>query len=233
METKIIEKQIESILFWKAEPVKISDLAKILEISVERVNEATATLNSSLENRGIQLLNNNNELSLITSAENGPLIEKLLKEELNKELSKAALETLSIILYKGPMKRSEIDYIRGVNSQFIIRNLMIRGLVDKEQNPNDERGFFYKASADLLNFMGIKSVAEMPEYEKVRTDIDNFMNNNEEAKPENINSEISGESKADEVSETADDSTETNSETDDIIGEAEINNAPENNASTN
>ena len=185
METKIIEKQIESILFWKAEPVKISELAKILEISVEQVNEAAAALNSSLENRGIQLLNNNNELSLITSAENGPLIEKLLKEELNKELSKAALETLSIILYKGPMKRSEIDYIRGVNSQFIIRNLMIRGLVDKEQNPNDERGFFYRASSDLLNFMGIKSVAEMPEYEKVRTDIDNFMNNNEEAKPEN------------------------------------------------
>jgi len=224
METKIIEKQIESILFWKAEPVKISDLAKILEISVEQVTEAAASLNSSLENRGIQLLNNNNELSLITSAENGPLIEKLLKEELNKELSKAALETLSIILYKGPMKRSEIDYIRGVNSQFIIRNLMIRGLVDKEQNPNDERGFFYKASSDLLNFMGIKSVTEMPEYEKVRTDIDNFMNNNEEAKPDTANSEINNSA------EVIDDLTETNSETDDIVGEAEINNAPENNA---
>ena len=224
METKIIEKQIETISFWKAEPVKISDLAKILEISVEQVNEAAASLNLSLENRGIQLLNNNNELSLITSAENGPLIEKLLKEELNKELSKAALETLSIILYKGPMKRSEIDYIRGVNSQFIIRNLMIRGLVDKEQNPNDERGFFYKASADLLNFMGIKAVSEMPEYEKVRTDIDNFMNNNEKAKPETVNSE------ADVAPEAVDDSTETNSETDDIVGETEINKAPENNA---
>jgi segregation and condensation protein B len=220
METKIIEKKIESILFWKAEPVKISDLAKILEISVEQVTEAAASLNSSLENRGIGLLNNNNELSLITAAENGPLIEKLLKEELNKELSKAALETLSIILYKGPMKRSEIDYIRGVNSQFIIRNLMIRGLVDKEQNPNDERGFFYKASADLLNFMGIKSVTEMPEYEKVRTDIDNFMNSNEEAKPETVNPET------DVVPEFVDDSTETNSETDDIVGE---NNSTKNN----
>lgn len=224
METKNIEKQIESILFWKAEPVKISDLAKILEISVEQVNEAVVTLNISLENRGIELLNNSNEISLITAAENGPLIEKLLKEELNKELSKAALETLSIILYKGPMKRSEIDYIRGVNSQFIIRNLMIRGLVDKEQNPDDERGFFYKASADLLNFMGIKSVFEMPEYEKVRTDIDNFMNSNEEAKPETINSET------DVVPEAVDDSTETNSETDDIVGEVDINKAPENNA---
>jgi len=231
METKIIEKQIESILFWKAEPVKISDLAKILEISVEQVNEAAAALNTSLENRGIGLLNNNNELSLITAAENGPLIEKLLKEELNKELSKAALETLSIILYKGPMKRSEIDYIRGVNSQFIIRNLMIRGLVDKEQNPNDERGFFYKASSDLLNFMGIKSVSEMPEYEKVRTDIDNFMNNNEEAKPETVNSEAIDTPETDVINQNViDDSTETNSETDDIVGKVEINKAPENNA---
>jgi segregation and condensation protein B len=184
MDIKTLEKQIESILFWKAEPVKISELAKILEVSEAQINEAAQALNISLENRGIQLLNNDKELSLITSAENGQLIEKLLKEELNKELSKAALETLSIILYKGPLKRSEIDYIRGVNSQFIIRNLMIRGLVDKEQNPNDERGFFYKASSDLLNFMGIKSVDEMPEYEKVRGDIDAFISSNEEAKPE-------------------------------------------------
>lgn len=201
MDIKNLEKQIESILFWKGEPVKISDLAKILEVSEAQVNEAAQSLNSSLENRGIQLLNTNGELALITAAENGPLIEKLLKEELNKELSKAALETLSIILYKGPIKRSEIDYIRGVNSQFIIRNLMIRGLIDKEQNPNDERGFFYKASSDLLNFMGIKSTADMPEYDKVRNDIDVFMNANEESKPESI-----------EV-----DNTETNSETDDVI----------------
>jgi segregation and condensation protein B len=187
MEIKQIEKQIESILFWKGEPIKISELAKILEVSVEQINEAATSLNSSLQNRGIELLNNNNELSLITSAENGPLIEKLLKEELNKELSKAALETLSIILYKGPLKRSEIDYIRGVNSQFIVRNLMIRGLIDKEQNPNDERGFFYKASSDLLNFMGIKNCAEMPDYEKVRVDIDNFMSANSETSPETNN----------------------------------------------
>jgi len=139
---KTLEKQIESILFWKAEPIKVSELAKILEVSEDQIIGASQSLNASLENRGIQLLNNNKELSLITAAENGHLIEKLLKEELNKELSKAALETLSIILYKGPLKRSEIDYIRGVNSQFIIRNLMIRGLVDKEQNPDDERGFF-------------------------------------------------------------------------------------------
>lgn len=185
MEIQKLEKQIESILFWKAEPVKISELAKILSVEETQIVEAANSLNSNLENRGIQLLNDSRELSLITTAENGPLIEALLKEELNKELSKAALETLSIILYKGPIKRSEIDYIRGVNSQFIMRNLMIRGLVEKEINPEDERGFYYKASNDLLNFMGIKSVSEMPEYEKVRTDIENFMNNNEEAKPEN------------------------------------------------
>jgi len=212
---KTLEKQIESILFWKAEPIKVSELAKILEVSEDQIIGASQSLNASLENRGIQLLNNNKELSLITAAENGHLIEKLLKEELNKELSKAALETLSIILYKGPLKRSEIDYIRGVNSQFIIRNLMIRGLVDKEQNPDDERGFFYKASSDLLNFMGIKVTNEMPEYEKVRGDIDTFMTSNEEAKPE--------------VFEVVPDQTETNSEMDDIVGESlENNNATKN-----
>jgi len=177
-----LEKQIESILFWKAEPVKISELAKILEVSDADILTAAQNLSVNLENRGIQILINEKELSLVTSAENGPIIEKLLKEELNKELSKAALETLAIIIYKGPIKRSEIDYIRGVNSQFIVRNLMIRGLVEKEQNPNDERGFFYKVTNDLLNFLGIKSTAEMSEYDKVNQDIASFMQSQESEK---------------------------------------------------
>ena len=72
-------------------------------------------------------------------------------------------KTLSIILYKNGVKRSEIDYIRGVNSSFILRALSIRGLVDKVVDPDDNRRFIYKPSFDLLSFMGVTSIKELPE----------------------------------------------------------------------
>ena len=84
------------------------------------------------------------------------------------------METLSIILYQGPISRSDIDYIRGVNSQFILRNLLIRGLIERIDNPNDARSFLYKVSINLLANLGINKIEELPEYEQVKKDIDLF-----------------------------------------------------------
>ena len=109
-----------------------------------------------------------------TAKELSPLIEQLTKEELTKDLGKAGLETLSIILYQGPITRADIDYIRGVNSQFIVRNLLIRGLVERVENPKDARSFLYKTTLDLLSHLGISKIEELPEYAQVREDIDGF-----------------------------------------------------------
>ena len=100
------------------------------------------------------------------------LIEDLQKEELNKDLSKASLETLSIILYKNGANRAEIDYIRGVNSSFTLRALSIRGLVEKTIDPKDSRRYIYKSSFELLSFMGVKSVEELPDYGAVNSGIE-------------------------------------------------------------
>ena len=100
------------------------------------------------------------------------MIENLQKEELNKELSKASLETLSILLYKNGTTRAEIDYIRGVNSSFILRALSVRGLVEKTVDPNDNRRFVYKPSLNLLSFMGVKSIEEMPEFNDINKTIE-------------------------------------------------------------
>jgi segregation and condensation protein B len=88
-----------------------------------------------------------------------------------KDLGKAGLETLSIVLYQGPLSRSEIDYIRGVNSQFIMRNLLIRGLVEKVDNPVDRRSFLYKPTLALLGYLGVSTVTDVPDYETVRKNI--------------------------------------------------------------
>jgi len=170
-----LEKQIESVLFWKAEPLTVSELTKILSAKSSEVAAAIENLKVNLANRGISLITNNDEVYLVTSPESAKLIERLQKEELTKDLSRAALETLSIILYRGPLKRSDIDYIRGVNSQFILRVLLVRGLIDKKIDPKDERAYIYSPTIDTLAHLGVQSVRDLPEYSQVNTDIESFL----------------------------------------------------------
>ena len=75
---------------------------------------------------------------------------------MSSEIGKAGLETLAIVLYNGPVSRREIDYIRGVNSSFILRNLCVRGLVEREADSKDQKIFKYRSSLNLLAHLGIK-----------------------------------------------------------------------------
>ncbi len=169
-----LDAQIEAVLFWKAEPVSVKKLVSILEKTEAEVREGIVTLKSSLENRGLTLIELEDEVTLGTSKDLSGLIEKLTKEELMKDLGKAGLETLSIILYQGPILRSEIDYIRGVNSQFILRNMLIRGLIEKVENPVDRRSFLYKPTMALLAHLGLSGISSLPDYETVRKNIETF-----------------------------------------------------------
>jgi segregation and condensation protein B len=183
MNTNLSQK-IEAILFWKAEPVSIEKLAKFLECDIESVRNALVELQNNLNNRGLTLVQTDSDVMLGTAKELSPLIEKLTKEELIRDLGKAGLETLSIILYQGPISRADIDYIRGVNSQFIIRNLSIRGLIERIDNPKDMRSFLYKPTLQLLAHLGVNNISDIPEFEKVRREIDSFKNSEIE-KPNN------------------------------------------------
>lgn len=164
--------QLEAILFWKGEPVAIKRLAEILQKTPEDVAAAARALQDSLKNRGLTIVRKEDELMMGTSPEISAVIESLTKEELVRDLGKAGLETLSIILYRGPASRNDIDYIRGVNSQFIIRNLLVRGLIEKVTNPKDSRSFLYKPSFELLSYLGLNRLEDLPEYQKVRDDIE-------------------------------------------------------------
>ncbi len=163
---------IEAYLFWKNEPVSLKKLAEVCSVPLPDVKTEIEALKKRLTG-GIVLIEKDNEVMFGVSGEASSLIEKLTKEELSKELSKAALETLSIILYKSPVKRSEIDYIRGVNSQYILRNLEIRGLVEKKQS-EDGRSNTYLPTFDLISHLGLKNPNELPEYEILRKEVENF-----------------------------------------------------------
>jgi segregation and condensation protein B len=175
-----LDAQIEAILFWKAEPVSIKKLASILEKSEADIRAGIAALRVNLSgsnggaSRGLTLIELEDEVTLGTAKELSGLIEKLTKDELMKDLGKAGLETLSIILYQGPIARAEIDYIRGVNSQFILRNMLIRGLVEKVENPVDRRSFLYKPTMELITHLGLSGVSALPDYETVRKNIETF-----------------------------------------------------------
>ncbi len=182
-ENKLTQEQlIEALLFWKGEPLGTKEIASYLGIKKEEVAPLINSLEESFATRGIVLVRKEDEVMLGTHPEASAVIEKLRKEELSKDLGKAGLETLAIILYKGPVKRSEIDYIRGVNSQFILRNLLVRGLIERVQAPDDQRAILYKTSFDLLQLLGITDITKLPRYEEIINEIESFKVSQEEIK---------------------------------------------------
>jgi segregation and condensation protein B len=183
-----IEQKIEAILFFKGEPMSRKKLSEFLGVGQVEINESLEKLKENLKDRGIVLLEKENEITLGTHSELSDIIEKLQKEELNKELSKANLETLSIILYKNGVSRSLIDYIRGVNSSFTLRALSIRGLIERSVDPEDNRRFIYKPTFELLSFMGVKSVEELPDYNTVNSSIEVASQNLTQELEDEINS---------------------------------------------
>jgi len=180
--------QIEALLFYRGEPVSYKELGKLLSVTEGKITGALAVLKESLKGRGIQLIEKDNEVMLATAASMSDMIEKIRKEELTKDLGKAGAETLAIILYRGPSSRSDVDYIRGVNSTFILRNLLIRGLVERVSNPDDQRSYVYKPTFELLSYLGVKNLSELPQFAAVRAELDKFT---AQAANENNDGEIS------------------------------------------
>jgi len=163
-------KKLEAILFYLAEPVDVSFLAKTLEVKKEEIIHAIGELQTSLEGRGIRIVHHNDEVTLVTAPEYAETIEKIVKEERERDLGRAGIETLSIVAYKGPVSKKEIEYIRGVNSQFALRNLLLRGLVEKQLR--DKAGattaMLYTVTTDALRHLGLSKISDLPEYEDTR-----------------------------------------------------------------
>lgn len=167
-----LSKKIEAILFYSGEPVSVNSLVKILDEKKEKIEVAVADLSSELEKRGVRILAINNEYSLVTAPEYSDLIEKMVKEERERDLGRAGIETLSIIAYKGPVSKREIEYIRGVNSQYALRNLLLRGLVERKASQEDERMLQYSITAETLRYLGLSKISDLPEYDESRKQLE-------------------------------------------------------------
>lgn len=160
--------QLIAYLFAKGEPVDHKTLAGALSVAPGELSSIIAQAKEALTPCGLELVDDGREVDLRTHKDASALVEAMRKEEFSRDLGKAGLETLSVLLYKGPSSRSEIDYIRGVNSTYTLRALSMRGLIRRVPNPKDERSFRYEPTIELLAHLGVTSPSELPDFEDTR-----------------------------------------------------------------
>ena len=171
---------LEALLFASGEAVSKKKLSTLLGVKAEMLDAAAVALREGLAGRGLALIETDTELELRTAADAADFVGKLREAELSRDLGKAGLEVLAIILYRGSATRGEIDWVRGVNSSQTVRSLLLRGLVEKTENPEDSRRPRYKATVDALAHLGVETPDALPEY----TELSAGLARNEEASVE-------------------------------------------------
>ena len=171
-ETKLIS-AIESLLFMSGEPLSFARLGKTLGAKKDEIGSAVTKLKEKYASdplSGLMLTESHDEVVLVTAAKNASFVEALTKSTLQEHLSKAALEVLSIVAYRAPITRAEIDAVRGVNCSFTLRNLLLRDLIERAGNPADARGYIYRPSLRFLQTLGVSSAQELPDYAALSED---------------------------------------------------------------
>ncbi len=170
-----IRKELEALLFVYGEPLEIKKIASLLEVTEEIVKTNLEELKNELtnENRGIAIMENGDSVQLATKPSVRNVVEKVLASEFEETLTTPAQETLSVIAYAGPATRSEIDYIRGVNSSFTIRSLLLRGLIERAEEKN-EKTHRYQITMSFLKHLNLLNIGDLPDYEKARQMIGEF-----------------------------------------------------------
>jgi segregation and condensation protein B len=165
-ENNLIAK-LEALLFSYGEPMGIPLMAKMLKVKEEEISATLETLKEKLADleRGLTLIKTGNSFALATKPELKEVVAAIVTDELKEELTPAALETLSLVAYLGPIARTDLDYIRGVNSSFSLRALSLRGLVERDTTKGIPH---YHLTADSLSHLNLSKPEDLPNYEEFR-----------------------------------------------------------------
>lgn len=167
---------LEALLFLHGEPVAAKKISATLGVDIEAARTLLDDYASRLEaaERGLWLLRDGEKVQLATKPAFGKLLEAFLKEEMSEDLTPASLETLAVISYFGPISRARIEYVRGVNSLFILRSLLVRGLIERFADPKNAATYLYRPSFDLLKHLGVRSAQELPAHDRYKTLLQKF-----------------------------------------------------------
>src|SRR3989344_1772962 len=162
---------IESILFVAARPVDIAELEKCTGQPRADIIAAVEALQADRKNSGIIILSQHGGYLMSTHPESTEPVKNFLNAELREKLTEAAIETLAIVAYKQPVTRAEIESIRGVNSQYTLRLLLMRGLVERTANSKDARVNLYRTTHEFLQHLGLSDAKDLPDFEELTAKI--------------------------------------------------------------
>ncbi|MGQ9598462.1 MAG: SMC-Scp complex subunit ScpB [Anaerolineae bacterium] len=154
---------IEGLLFVASEPVHVEHLATILQLESQQVETALRELDKDYQERGFRLQRHGQRVQMVTAPEAAPYVRKFLGLEITSKLSPPALETLAIIAYRQPVTRAQIEAIRGVNSDSVLRTLLNHGLIE-EQGRLEQAGrpILYGTTFEFLQQFGLSSTDQLP-----------------------------------------------------------------------
>lgn len=163
--------KLHSLLFVTSKPLTVKQLAKFANATEAEVSTALAELTEYTKDSGVVLLNSGSHYQLATNSKNSNIVTDFLNSDLREQLTEATAEVLAIIAYRQPISKIEIESIRGVNSQYSIRTLLMRGLIEKVVNPNDARSSMYQVTTEFLQQLGITSIDDLPSFEALTSSI--------------------------------------------------------------
>ncbi len=173
LNNRIIElkSKIESLLFISAKPMSVKQLADLINKSTEEINQGGQELIEDYKDKkhGMRIIKNSDKYQMVSSPENVGVVKNYIKDETTGELSRPSLETLTIIAYRGPVSKFDLDRIRGVNCALILRNLLLRGLIESKFDKK-KKELYYNISFDFLRFLGANDVKNLPDYERLHKD---------------------------------------------------------------
>ncbi len=154
---------VESLLFVAGEPVKVDDLARVLEVPTGEIEAALVDLAAEYRARGLRLQRKDSRVQLVSAPEAAGLVERFLGLQVSNRLSPAALETLAVIAYRQPVTRPQVDAIRGVSSEGAIRGLLARGLIEEVGRLEQAgRPILYGTTFAFLQHFGLAHIGDLP-----------------------------------------------------------------------
>lgn len=175
-----MQKKIEALLFISIKPLSVKALQELVGAKKkEEVIEAIEALMKkyNTQDSGIALARVDDKVQMTTASSVAPLITEFLKDEMTGELTPASLETLTVIAYRGPITKTELEMIRGVNCTLILKNLLMRGLIE-EKKDKDELLSVYQVTFDFLKYLGLQETSQLPGYAELHASatIENLLN---------------------------------------------------------
>ncbi len=181
---------LEAVLFAAARPLTVKQLAELTDLESDDVSSALEILEKRLDEAasGVMLERHGKESELVTRPDAADAVAKVVNAEISGELTRPSLEALTILAYCGPMTRAELEQIRGVQSALIIRNLMLRGLVEEKEEGKLGQPV-YSVTFDFIRHLGIKGVDSLSDYESLRghSAVEDVLNELEQSQPQRLN----------------------------------------------